>query len=304
MQPELPPIEAHIRDCMEQLHSQQHSTYNETVQTYARLRLADFSALLAEWTMNNHLPHASPLPKVATALSNTSLTPTQIQSLLKFLQQAAKQGQRTAILYLAYLFAKGLGVKQSPQQAIQYAKKLSKQGDWRATRFCAELLWHAPKLTESYLSEEIQPLANAWWQQHINQIPTSQADQLSQSVQRFYAASSVVKLTIRRTFELAIKQGSPSAEKRLRGLTVLGELPISLPAKHFQHIESWLQQQFLTPTTHYEDDDIRLLPEHIPLLISHDEPEEKPFWLKLTIYACIMLIITLCFSLLVKHLFS
>lgn len=300
MLPENMPLEAHIKDCMEQLKETAKTSYGTHVQIYARLRLADFSDVLVEWSQPNSLPNASPIPKVADFLSSKLFQSNteQGKKLVAFLQQRAKQGQRTAMLYLAYLLAKGRFVTQAPYRAMEIAYKLSEKGDWRATRFWAEMLLQAPQLTEIVLQDEVMTKAKIWYEQYSHLLTEQQ---LEQSVKRFCVADSVVKLTIRRAFERAIEQGSCTAAKRLKGLTVLGELPVALPAKQFQSIEGWLNMQFASHCQDdVDDDDITVLPENVPLILQVDEQEEQAAWIKPATYVCVLIIVVWVFAFLLK----
>lgn len=296
MQPEYTPPESQIIDCMKEIQEKGESSYGASVQMSARLRLADFSACLAEWRIATALPNSSPLPAVAHTLEQkTPLDAESAQKMLAFLQQRAHAGNRTAVLYLAYLFAKGLYVPQSPATAVSYSKKLAEQGDWRATRFAAEILLAAPQLTEKWLDQVI-PAARQWQLKHTQ----LSAEEVNANIQRFYLAPLVNKFTIRQLLEQAAEQGSPTAAKRLRGLTVLGEIPVSLPARPFQNIEHWLDKQVVQLNHPIDDEDIYVLPENVSFLPQADEDDAKPVWVKPAVYACFATIGLLILVMLLK----
>lgn len=225
-----------------QIKAKDASSHNESIEPLALLRMADFSAVLNEWEIEASLPNSHALPQVAAALKQPEkLNSQQRQQLVHFLQQHAKQGNQTAILYLAYLFAIGLFVPQLPQRAVTYISKLMQQGDWRASRFWAEMLLAAPNLAYIFLADKVEPMAQQWQQKH-NQL---NAAEIAASIKRFYACPSVIKLAAKQALEQAIKQGSPTAAKRLRGLTMLGQLPVSSVAREFHNIANWLDKQVI-----------------------------------------------------------
>lgn len=295
------PPESQILDCMTQIQEKGETTYGEHIQQLARLRLADFSPLLAEWLVPSQLPNSEPLPQVDAAFRQPeNLSSEQKQKLIAFLQHHAKQGNRTAVLYLAYAFAKGLFVPQSPERAANFTRKLMTQGDWRATRFWAEMLLAAPNVAPIWLADEVQNEAQQWQSTHTQ----LSADEIQANINRFYAASSAIKFVVKRTLETAIEQGSPTAAKRLRGLTVLGELPVSRPARQFHNISNWLDMQIMAQNSPLQnDEDIYVLPENIPLLPQSDE-DDKPVWIKPTVYACIGIIFALCFVWILRGMFG
>lgn len=279
-----------ILDCMKQLQEKRDPTYGEHVQQLAYLRLADFSALLAEWRVPSQLPQGEPMPQVAQALTQPEkLNGEQSAKLVAYLQQNAKQGNKTAILYLAYLFAKGLFVPQSPERAAAFTRKLMQEGDWRGTRFWAEMLLAAPPAAPIWLKVEVEPAALQWQASHTQ----LSNDEIHANIQRFYAADAARKFAIKRAFELAIKQGSPTATKRLRGLTALGELPVSPPARQFHNIANWLDMQIMAQNQSIpSDDEVYVLPENVPLLIQNED-DEQPNWVKPAAYVCIAIIFSL-----------
>ncbi|XXQ67574.1 hypothetical protein ACKLNO_08055 [Neisseriaceae bacterium B1] len=286
-----------ILDCMQQLQEKGDTTYGEHIQQLARLCLADFSQLLAEWRVPSQLPQGEPMPQVANALEQPEkLSSEQGSKLVSYLQQNAKSGNKTAILYLAYLFAKGLFVPQSPERAAAFTRKLMQEGDWRATRFWAEMLLAAPPVASIWLAAEVEPAAKQWQAAHTQ----LSEDEIYANINRFYAAESARKFAAKRAFELAIKQGSPTAAKRLRGLTVLGELPVSQPARQFHNIANWLDMQIMAKNQPMaSDDEIYVLPENVPLL-AQGEDDEKPLWIKYAVYVCLVLIFSLLFVIILR----
>ncbi|MDK4708047.1 hypothetical protein QDY68_04215 [Kingella negevensis] len=292
------PNETQIIDCMTQLVSKNTTSYSEVVQKYARLRLADFSELLKEWQNPEFAAQLgqAALPNVANAIHRSNLTPEQSQKLLAYLMQTAKQGNTTAVLYLAYLHAKGLHAPQSLQKTASYVRYAAQKGDWRATRFWAELLIASPLAARELLETDVQAAAEKWHEQQGNIAP----DKIEQSCRRYYAAPAMVKFAARQRLEMAQKQGSPTAEKRLKGLTVLGELPANPPAKQFQSVENWLELQFSKNQTAQlmGGGDVTFLPENVPLL---PQPEdEEPVWYKPAKYGAMFLIGLLFFTLMMK----
>lgn len=295
-QSEYSPPESQVLDCISQLQANKECTYGERIRQLAKLRLADFSLLLNEWRVPSNLPHGEPLLPVANALAQDELSAEQGAKIVSFLQQHAKQGNRTALLYLAYLLAKGQFLPQSPAKAGYYVKKLMQQGDWRATRFWAEMLHAAPELAEEWLKDEVEPAAQQWQATHTQ----LSVEEVQANVRRFYLAEPAIKFAVKRAFEQAVAQGSPTAAKRLRGLTVLGELPVSQPARQFQNIRYFLDLQASSKNKPViDDEDIYVLPENVPLLVQNDE-EDKPLWVKPTVYACVGVIFALLFVLILR----
>lgn len=292
------PNETQIRDCINQIKDKGNSSYGNSVQKYARLRLFNFSEILDEWHNPTHpLPaSARALPNVAAAL-NADLTPEQGSKMVAFLQHQAKSGNTTALLYLAYLHIFARHVPASLKQTALYVRHASQAGDWRASRLWAELLFAAPQAAQDLLETDTQAQAQQWQQRNSN----IAADKINAAVQRYYAAPTVIKMAIKAKLELAASQGSPTAAKRLLGLTVLGEIPRHQAAPQFQKIANWLDVQLLRPESRQSDDpDIMLLPENVPLLPQGDDEDEKPVWWKPFIYGCVGIIATLLFVLILK----
>ncbi|ULJ69763.1 hypothetical protein MIS45_02625 [Wielerella bovis] len=298
--PEKIPSEMQITDCMAQLVSKNSSSYGEVVQKYARLRLADFSELLKEWQNEEYAAKLGmpTLPQVAEMLRKGNVLPEQGKKLAAFLQQTAKQGNTTGALYLAYLCAKGLFIPQSLQKTAQCLRFAINQGDWRATRFLGELLIAVPLAARELVGDEIQAEA-AKWQATNNHISP---EKVEHSCRRFYDATPAIKFLARSKLEQAVQQGSPSVQQRIKGLSVLGELPSTTPPKQFQSISNWLDLQFLQPQEKYSpraDKDIVFLPDNIPLLPLGDD-DEKPTWHKPAMYGLMLLVAVLIFTVLLQ----
>lgn len=295
------PTETQVKDCVQLMRTGYTPQYPEIVQGFAQLQLADFSAVLTEWTLPQTDAQAQPLPKVAAALKQGNLSPEQGAKLWAFLQQLAQQGQRTAALYQTYLLATGQFVAQQPRQAATLARQLARQGDWRAARFLGEMLAVAPLAASELLAHEVQAACTEWHKQH----PEFDAQQVQAACMRFVAAPAAVKYAAKQWFELAIEQGSPTAAQRLRGLSVLGLLSAALPPPRFRSLHAFLDTQLQSthPMSDADDDpDIMVLPEHIAMPI-HGDDEERPVWYKPMIYGLFALFAVLLFTLLTKSLF-
>ncbi len=274
--------EQQIKDCMAQLTDKRKITHAPDIEAHARMRLADFSAVLAEWEIDlGSQPERRPLPDVAALIKNPKPSPADVQKLLGFLQQQAKQGQQTAILYLSYLYAKGIHLPQSLQKAASAARMVAQQGDWRGSRFLGELLCTSPKAAPLLLGAEIQAAATAWQQEH----PETEADKIQAAAKRFLENETAVRYAARLQFETATRQGSPTAQQRMRGLCINGQLPDGQPAKHLRSPKDWLDNELLTPGIHIDtgDPDITVLPENIPLFVQQDE--EPSVWRKTILIA-------------------
>lgn len=295
------PNEAQIRDAMAQLKDSGQSSYGHSVQKYARLRLFDYKDLLDEWQNPAHpLPaQAQALPNVAAAI-NRPLNDEQGAKLAAYLRQQAHAGNSTAQLYLAYLHIFGRYLPTSLNQAALAIRHASEAGDWRASRLWAEMLLAAPQSAPDLLGHDTQRQALQWQQQH----PEIGVSKIPPAIQRYYAAPTAVKMAAKQKLELAAAQGSPTAAKRLLGLTVLGEIPRHQSAPQFLNISNWLDVQLLRPKTPATDDpDIVLLPENTPLLLQPEDEDEKPIWWKPVLYGCVGLIAALVFVLILKILF-
>ncbi|MDO4433877.1 MAG: hypothetical protein Q4B82_04780 [Alysiella sp.] len=296
---ETPPDENLIKDCMAQLATQNRSSYDEKIEKYARLRLADFSALLADWQnpVAATLSRASALPQAVLALGQIKqLSAEQGSKLLQFLQYHAKQGNPNALLYLSYLYAKGLFVTQTPQKTATYLHKLAQQGDWRALHFQAELLSAAPQMAYDLLIAEIQPQAQSWQKSNLH----SNVLDLDKEIRHFLAAPASIKYVTRLKMMQAERVGSPFAAQRLRGLTALGKISSATPPLPFQNIQAWLNKQGSSTSAPIismpseNDADITILPDNIPLL-PIDDTDRKPIWFKPVWIGTILLLASVCF---------
>lgn len=289
------PSDADINHCLMQLLTHTMHHHGDHVEKYARMRLADFSSALAEWRNPDYatLLGQGLLPKAAAAIQNSSqLSPQQSQKLVNLLQQAATQNNTTAMLYLAYFYAKALFVKQSLTQAAAFARRASELGDWRGTRFLAEMLAAVPAASPELLSAEVEKTAQIWYQPHKHDI--SQAA-LQAACLRFMNASAVIKQAIRQKLLLAKQQGSPNAEQLLRVWVIEGIVPPASPAQQFCDLNIWLDVQFAktqhapTEAEDTADEGVTLFPKHSPVLVHGDTA--KPIWQKLLLWIGTMIVL-------------
>ena len=258
------PDSRQIQECAAQLAAGGRTNYGESVQKYAKLRTADFSAALADWENEAY----------AAAIGQ------------KPLQNAAKQGDTTAMLYLAYLHSIGRFAKPSLHTAAKLLHAASEQGDWRASQFWGELLAASPAAARELLNDEFQAAAETWLAQHPETAPA----RAEQAYRRFYEASAAIKWAAKSKFTRAQEQGSPTAEQRIKGLTVHGSLPAAQPAPQFQDIGIWLENQLLKKQTPLpENGDIMLMPENVPLLPQSDD-DGKETWHKIALIGGFILI--------------
>ncbi|MDK4639756.1 hypothetical protein QG059_01805 [Kingella kingae] len=294
------PTPTQVHDCTLQLAAGKPTSYPELVQGYAQLRLADFSAMLVEWTLPHDAAHSQPLPQVAEAIKQPDLSPEQSAKLLAWLQQQTQQGQRTAALYWAYLLAKGLFTEQQPQKAAKIAQYFAQQGDWRASRLLGEMLAAAPLAAPVLLQQELQAACTEWQKTH----PQHSNEQVQAACERFCQAPIAIKHRAKQYLEQAIAQGSPTAPQRLRGLTALGLLSAQNAPKRHQSIADFLELQLNAsqPIHDVNDDpDILVLPDHIYLLVADDD--ERPTWYKPAMYGAFALFALIVFTVFAKLFF-
>ena len=282
------PDSRQIQECAAQLAAGGRTNYGESVQKYAKLRTADFSAALADWENEAYAAAIGqkPLQNVANALKMKVMSTDLSEKMLAFLQNAAKQGDTTAMLYLAYLHSIGRFAKPSLHTAAKLLHAASEQGDWRASQFWGELLAASPAAARELLNDEFQAAAETWLAQHPETAPA----RAEQAYRRFYEASAAIKWAAKSKFTRAQEQGSPTAEQRIKGLTALGSLPAAQPAPQFQDIGIWLENQLLKKQTPLpENGDIMLMPENVPLLPQSDD-DGKETWHKIALIGGFILI--------------
>ena len=280
-------LEQQIADCMRQIQQKQDITHSTEIQKFAQLRLMDFTPLLAEWTIDDPKAPATqkPLPNVDKAIKNNNLPSEHIAKLLNYLQQSAKQGSTTAMLYLAYVYATGKFTPQNPKKAADCANFALKHDDYRAARLLGEMLAFAPAIAEDVLQAEVRAAAQTWAQKNSQLVEDK--NNFEKLILQYLHNPVVAKFVAKQKFQQAQSLGSPTADKRLRGLSMSGLLTTSAPARQYQSIEWWLETQ-LTPHAPVEsDDDMMILPEHIPLMTQEDE--EVPVWHKAAIVGGLLL---------------
>lgn len=279
--------EQQIADCMRQIQKKQDVTYNSEIQKFAQLRLMDFAPLLAEWRIDDSKAPATqkPLPNVDKALQTADLSSEQVGKLLNFLQQAAKQGSTTAMLYLAYLFAMGKFVPQNPKKAADCANFALKHDDYRAARLLGEMLVFAPAIAEDVLQAEVRAAAQIWAQKYSHLIDNQ--DNFEKLIGQYLQNPIVARFAAKQKLQHARTLGSPTADKRLRGLSLSGLLSTSAPARQYQSIELWLETQLAPHASVQSDPDMTILPENIPILLQDDN--ETPVWHKAAIVGGLLL---------------
>lgn len=292
--------EKHILDCMDQLKNNKEPSYSESIQIYAHLRLLNLTSMLNDWKQAQSLTlgESDALPQVLPALQKNFLDKEKSVKLIQFLKHHAQNGNLNAILYLAYCYAKGQYVTQSPEKTAAYLHYLVQKKDWRAARFQAELLCAVPQACMIWLQEDLKQEVVNWLQ---NNTAMSQSD-AEQNMQRFCRAPSAIKYAARKKMEQAIDLGSPFAAKRLRGLIALGFISPSIPPLQFQAISNWLNMQ-LSPSrlaSFADDKDVVILPENTPLLMQNEENKEKPVWFKPVFIGGVLLLASFIFVFMLK----
>lgn len=271
-----------IQDCMTQIRQKQEPHHSLEIQKYAQLRLMDFAPLLGEWGIDDpkNTPKAKPLPNVAQAFQAAELSAEQKSKLLNYLQQAAKQGSTTAMLYLAYAYAVGKFIAQNPTKAVECARIALKHQDYRAARLLGEMLAFAPALASDVLQNDVQIAAQNWVKTHPKL--AQNAEQIPQLITQYLHNPIVAKFVAKQKLQQAKTMGSPIADQRIRGLSMIGVLSSSQPARQYQSIENWLENQLAAAHMPIEsDDDMMILPEHMPLMVQEDD--DVPVWHKAAI---------------------
>ena len=293
------PSEIQIRDCAEQLRSQGRSNYGDSVKKYAQLRLADLAPLLEDWQNEAYAAalKQTTLPKIAAAI-NAKLSPAQCEKLLAVLQQFSEQGNTTAMLYLAYLYSQGIHTESSLRKTAHYLQLAASKKDWRANHLWAELLVAAPLAARDLIGDEIQADVEKW---HA-EMPKIDPKRIEQALRRFYDNPAAMKYAAKAKLVAAKEQGSPIAEQRIKGLTMLGALPHTDPAPQYRKINHWLDVQLLRGgNTETVEDDILIMPENVPFLPQdEDDGIFTEQWRKLALYTGIALVALLVFTLLIK----
>ena len=295
------PTEAHIQDCVRQMTDNKTITHSERTQGYAQLRLADFSAVLNEWA----LPHdnSQPLPNVHQALlDKNGVDEQKAQQIVAFVQQQAKQGNYTALLYWTYCLARGLGTAQQPQKAAQLVKQLSVRGDERASRWLGEMLAAAPLAAGEMLADEMKAACTSFQAQY----PEYDEQQVQAACEHYMQQPAAVKHIAKQWLETAVQQGSPIAAQRIRGLTALGLLSAAPVPKRLQTMEAYLTSQLtqVQSMLHSVDDpDILVLPDNIRLS-QYEEDDADQVWRKPLIYGAVALAVAFLFTVLMKSFFS
>ena len=301
------PTNAQVSECVTQMIKKQPCTHSQRVQGWAQLRLADFSPVLNEWAIDQaHISDKlAALPQVANALKTPKLPQEHAEKLIAFIQHHAAQGQQTAQLYWAYCLATGKYTTQNPTEAVKIVHQLQNKNDWRGTRFLGEMFALAPLAAVDLLAEDIQTHSKA----HHAQNPQLNLSDILQQCQAFATSPAAIKFIVRTQLETAIKQGSPTATQRLRGLTSLGLASADTPPKQYRSLPDWLaaqiqRSQYMAATQNIDnsDPDILVLPDNMPHL-SHDNLDENEVIRKVAIAGGILLLCILLFVLALKLMF-
>ena len=257
--------------------------------------------MLNEWA----LPHdnSQPLPNVHQALLDKhGVDEQKAQQIVAFVQQQAKQGNYTALLYWTYCLARGLGTAQQPQKAAQLVKQLSVRGDERASRWLGEMLAAAPLAAGEMLADEMKAACTSFQAQY----PEYDEQQVQAACEHYMQQPAAVKHIAKQWLETAVQQGSPIAAQRIRGLTALGLLSAAPVPKRLQTMEAYLTSQLtqVQSMLHSVDDpDILVLPDNIRLP-QYEEEGEDQVWRKPLIYGAVALVIAFLFTVLMKSFFS
>lgn len=235
---DLPP-EAEIARCTLALKENNNSeTFPERIEKYARLRLADFSAVLMELAdpAANRLLSQQPLPQAADTLSH-ELSPYQSARFVHGLMKQSKTN-RTAAVYLAYLYTVGRFVPQSLYEAAAWANQAADAGDWRATKFLAEILLAvpqtAPELCYETISNDTYVILSDLKEAGLS------TKEIEQQKKSYLNNPQAVLETVRRQLLRAAEQGDPIAQVRLQQLIDAEILPAQAPDARFTGIKNWL----------------------------------------------------------------
>ena len=293
------PSEIQIRDCAEQLRSQGRSNYGDSVKKYAQLRLADLALLLEDWQNEAYAAALKQpvLPKIA-AVTNAKLSPAQCEKLFAALEHFVNQGNTTAALYLAYFYSQGIHTESSLRKTAHYLQPAASKQDWRANLLWAELLVAAPLAARDLIGDEIQADVEKW---HA-EMPKIDPKRIEQALRRLYDNPAAMKYAAKAKLVAAQEQGSPIAEQRIKGLTMLGALPHTDPAPQYRKINHWLDVQLLRGgNTETVEDDILIMPENVPFMPQdEDDGIFSEQWRKLALYSGIALVALLVFTLMIR----
>lgn len=251
------PSSRQIADCAKQLKIHHHSeTFDDDVQIYAQMRVLNWEDLLAE--VAEPYKKSRQLPKVASIIQRQKLGAVHIAKLIDFLQeQRFTQQNTTAMLYLSYLYYSGKLVSQSLHEAESCLKQAHQLGDYRATKWLAEMLLTAPKRTSALLSDDItqqsQALHDAY--ESAMQAGTFHYSTVEWSAQKqAFLHNPFVQLElIRHLLYQAAQAGHSRAKARLQELIEQDRLPENASESRFTDINQWLMAHFA-----YQPDDFKL----------------------------------------------
>lgn len=247
-----------VFECAKQI--QQHDTsetFENDVQMYAKLRLLDWQNLLAE--VAEPYPKARPLPKVAAVLQRDKLGAAHVAKLVDFLQEQRFAHQNTtAMLYLSYLYYSGKLVPQFILEAEGSLKQAYALGDYRATKWLAEMLLLAPERTAALLADEVDnqalELEQAYRAAKAAGTFDYDEDEFTKQKQLFIHDPFAQLEWVRRLLYRAAEQGHPSAKQRLHELIAEDRLPETASEMRFTDVNEWLMAHF-----NYQPDDFKLI---------------------------------------------
>ncbi len=228
---------------------------------YQQLRTLNPAPFLDDLKREINVPRLSntkPLPKVAAALAQ-NLSPLQTAKLVQFLHthgttslSKVLQNERqvgeperpstintTATLALALMYLTGKNVPQSIEEGIGWLNYAADLGDYRAVRWQAELVLHAPEITaklfeQQFIKDALPLSVHLMKQGNISILTIKEAE-------KSYPKQRGTQLALaRKCLEDAWQAGDTIAHTRLQTLIANGTLP-QRDEKRFTHIQFWVQ---------------------------------------------------------------
>lgn len=252
------PSARQIIECAKQIKIHHHSeTFDEDVQTYAQFRALNWESLLAEVAQHPYRK-SRPLPKVAGIIQREKLGGAHIAKLVDFLQEQRFSHQNTtAMLYLSHLYYSGKLFTQSLYEAEHCLKTAHQLGDYRATKWLAEMLLIAPKRCAALLLNQVErdsaALSQAYEKAKELRHFHYDADEFHAQQLAFLNNPFVQLEQIRQLLYQAAEAGHQTAKTRLHELIQQDRLPENASDSRFSDINQWLMAHF-----GYQPDDFKL----------------------------------------------
>lgn len=271
-----------------------------------KLNLAPFWQDLEANTQFANLPNTKPLPKVLTALEQSSLSPTQTAQLVQFLLERGNtslsklletegkttqnSNNTTALLCLALMYLTGKNVSQSIQEGLSWLDYASRLGDYRALRWQTKLALDMPELVpilfKNFLRKEMVNFNLVL----INEgcLPLA----IDEAVKAYAHNPKAQKWLARRPLQTAYEQGDKVAEQLLTTYLNNGTLP-SEDEDKFISVQFWVIDYLL----HHKQQDYTYLINRPnaddDYDYDYDIADEPPAWHKWAKWVGVLVLIVL-----------